>query len=312
MGRTQGHHAGARPGPAPGERAEKVVGVLGGMGPLATADFYAKLVRRTPARTDQGHLHVIIDSNPKIPDRTDGLGGAGPDPTPHLVAAARSLERAGAELIAMPCNSAHAYLAAIRKAVRVPVLDIMEEVAAAAAARTPRPRAVGLLAAPGTIRARLYHRALGARGFEVVDTTPVEEAGVEAAIKAVKAGDLGAGVRRRVREAAAALIRRGADVIVHGLLTRSYGKRDNCRRSGRVQLWPPGRPERSGSGRPAFAPAGAAISTGSEFKLMRIRQHTGQLSLDVFLIILHGGRYSALSRPVHRLHTEASISLAGH
>ena len=216
MDRTRGHHTGARPGSAPGDRAEKVVGVLGGMGPLATADFYAKLVRRTPARTDQGHLHVIIDSNPKIPDRTDGLGGAGPDPTPHLVAAARSLERAGAELIAMPCNSAHAYLAAIRKAVRVPVLDIMEEVAAAAAAGTPRPRAVGLLAAPGTIRARLYHRALGARGFEVVDTTPVEEAGVEAAIKAVKAGDLGAGVRRRVREAAAALIRRGADVIVLG------------------------------------------------------------------------------------------------
>ena len=216
MGRTRGRTAAAHRRPAPGAHAEKVVGVLGGMGPLATADFYTKLVRLTPARTDQGHLHVIIDSNPKIPDRTDGLGGAGPDPTPHLVGTARALERAGAELIAIPCNSAHAYLAAIRKAVRVPVLDIMDEVAAAAAAGTPRPRAVGLLAAPGTIRARLYHRALAARGVEVVDTTPVEEAGVEAAIKAVKAGDLGPGVRRRVREIAAALIRRGANAIVLG------------------------------------------------------------------------------------------------
>jgi aspartate racemase len=200
----------------PGDHGEKVVGVLGGMGPLATADFYAKVVRLTPARTDQEHLHVIIDSNPKIPDRTDGLGGEGPDPTRHLVGTARALERAGAELIAIPCNSAHAYLAAIRKAVRVPVLDIVEEVAAAVAALTPRPQAVGLLATPGTIRARLYHQALAARGFEVVDTTPVEEASVEAAIKAVKAGDLGAGVRTRVHEAAEALIRRGAEAIVLG------------------------------------------------------------------------------------------------
>src|SRR5437870_609987 len=98
MGLRRGHQTEARPGPAPGDHADKVVGVLGGMGPLATADFYAKLVRLTPARTDQEHLHVIIDSNPKIPDRTDGLGGEGPDPTPHLVATARSLEGVGVEV----------------------------------------------------------------------------------------------------------------------------------------------------------------------------------------------------------------------
>src|SRR2546428_7813554 len=108
MGLRRGHHTEARPGPAPGDHADKVVGVLGGMGPLATADFYAKLVRLTPARTDQDHLRVIIDSNPQVPDRTRGLRGEGPDPTPALVATARGLERAGADLIAIPCNSAHA------------------------------------------------------------------------------------------------------------------------------------------------------------------------------------------------------------
>ena len=195
---------------------EKTIGVLGGMGPLATVDFYAKLVRLTPARADQDHLRVIIDSNPKIPDRTAGLTGEGPDPTPALVATARGLERAGADLIAIPCNSAHAYLPAIRSAVAIPVLDIMHEVAAAVAALTPRPRAVGLLAAPGTIRAGLYHRALAAHDIGVVDCSEEEERDVLGAIKAVKGGDLGPRVRQRAGEVAAALIARGAGAVVLG------------------------------------------------------------------------------------------------
>lgn len=192
------------------------MGVLGGMGPLATADFYTKLVRLTPARTDQEHPRVIIDSNPKIPDRTAGLFRQGPDPTPHLVATARGLVRAGADVIAIPCNSAHAFLGAIRNGVPVPVLDMMGEVAAVTAALRPRPRTVGLLATPGTIRSRLYHRALGRRGITVVESTPAEDARVLAAIKSVKAGDLGKTVRSRVRAAAAALARRGAGAIILG------------------------------------------------------------------------------------------------
>lgn len=199
-----------------GERAQRVVGVLGGMGPLATADFYTKLVHLTPAQTDQEHLHVIIDSNPQIPDRTAALRGEGPDPTPALVAAARSLERAGVDLIAIPCNSAHAFLAAIRQSVAVPVLDIMEEVAGAISALAPRPRAAGLLATSGTIEARLYHRAFASRGIAVVDTTEVEQEGVMAAIRAVKAGDLGPAGRERVRLVAGALVGRGAQAIVLG------------------------------------------------------------------------------------------------
>ncbi len=186
------------------------------MGPLATADFYTKLVRLTPARTDQEHPRVIIDSNPKIPDRTAGLLRRGPDPTPHLVATARGLVQAGAGVIAIPCNSAHAFLVPIRNAVGVPVLDMMEEVAAVAAGLRPRLRAVGLLATIGTIRSGLYHRALARRGIAVVESTPAGEARVQAAIKSVKAGDLGRGVRARVRSAAATLVRRGAGAIILG------------------------------------------------------------------------------------------------
>ncbi len=197
-------------------RRPRTVGVLGGMGPLATADFYTKLVRLTPARHDRDHLHVLIDSDPQIPDRSEAVLGGGPDPTPALVSAARRLERMGAELIAIPCNSAHAFLRAIRDAVAVPVLDIMEEVAAWAAGLRPAPRVAGVLATSGTLRMRLYHTALSARGIAVVEPGPAEQRRIMAAIRAIKAGDLGGAVRARVREVARALVRRGAQAIVLG------------------------------------------------------------------------------------------------
>lgn len=190
--------------------------MLGGMGPLATADFFTKLVQLTPAARDQDHLHVIVDSNAQIPDRTAAVLDGGLDPTPELVTTARRLERAGAELIAIPCNSAHAFLAAIRRATRVPVLDIMDEVAAAAAGLSPAPRAVGLLATSATLRMRLYHAAFEARGVTVLEPRPDQQERVMVAIHAVKAGDLGAAVRARVREAASALVRRGAQALILG------------------------------------------------------------------------------------------------
>jgi aspartate racemase len=197
--------------PHAGDEAQRVIGVLGGMGPLATADFYAKLVRLTSAGVDQDHPRVIIDS--KIPDRTAALLGHGPDPTPALVATAQNLERAGAGLIAIPCNSAHAFLNAVRRAVGVPVLDMTEEVAAAVALRA---RSAGILATEGTLRLRLYHGALARHGVAVVEPSEAEQAVVMTAIYAVKAGDLEPAVRAPVREVVAALVARGAGAIVLG------------------------------------------------------------------------------------------------
>jgi aspartate racemase len=186
------------------------------MGPLATADFYLRLVRATPAATDQEHLHVLIDSNPEIPDRTEAIEGRGPDPTPLLVETARRLVGAGAEVLVMPCNSAHAFLEEVRRAVPVPVLDIMEEVASAAVALSPAPSSVGLLATAGTVRQRLYHAALARRGIEVVAPDAAGQQVVSGAIASVKAGDTGPAVRGRIRQAAEALIRAGAQAIVLG------------------------------------------------------------------------------------------------
>jgi aspartate racemase len=194
----------------------RTIGVIGGMGPLATADFYLRLVRATPAAADQEHLHVLIDSNPEIPDRTEAIEGRGPDPTPFLVETARRLVGAGAEVLVMPCNSAHAFLEEVRRAVPVPVLDIMEEVASAAVALSPAPSSVGLLATAGTVRQRLYHAALARRGIEVVAPDAAGQQVVSGAIASVKAGDTGPAVRGRIRQAAEALIRAGAQAIVLG------------------------------------------------------------------------------------------------
>ena len=89
---------------------EPIVGILGGMGPLATADFYTKLILATPATRDQEHLRVVMWADPTVPDRSVGILGDGPDATPWLVRGGQMLAAMGAAFIAMPCNTAHAYL----------------------------------------------------------------------------------------------------------------------------------------------------------------------------------------------------------
>src|SRR5690606_23023618 len=97
-----------------------IVGILGGMGPLATADLYRKIIEVTPATRDQDHLHVIIDADPTVPDRTQALLHGAEDPTPWLVAGARRLESAGASFIVIPCNTAHAFLDRLLPEISVP------------------------------------------------------------------------------------------------------------------------------------------------------------------------------------------------
>src|SRR5262245_4194541 len=104
-------------------RDDKLVGVLGGMGPHATVDFFAQLVRLTPADKDWDHPHVIVDNNPRMPSRSRAYLYREASPVPDLIAGAQRLVAAGAQLIAVPCNSAAYFLADVRAAVAVPVLD---------------------------------------------------------------------------------------------------------------------------------------------------------------------------------------------
>jgi aspartate racemase len=164
---------------------DRVLGVLGGMGPAATVEFYRRITEAVDADVDQDHPRIIIDSNAKIPDRTAALLHGGAPPVSALVESATTLERAGADVLAMPCNTAHAFLPEVRASVSIPVLDMLDEtVAAAASGAAP----VGLLATSGTLRAGLYQRAFREAGAEMLVPSEREQRDVMRIIELVKAG----------------------------------------------------------------------------------------------------------------------------
>jgi len=134
----------------------KIIGILGGMGPQATVDLYNEIIRQTPIKEEQDHLPIIIFSNPKVPDRTKALIAGGEDPLPHLIYSARVLEKAGADFIIIPCNTAHHYLPQMQKAVSIPILNMIAETADFIKQRYPQKKRVGLLATTGTIKVGIY------------------------------------------------------------------------------------------------------------------------------------------------------------
>jgi aspartate racemase len=165
-----------------------MLGVLGGMGPMATVDFLAKLVRATPAGRDQDHIPTLVCSAVDIPDRADAILGTGPDPLPAMRAALARLEAGGATRIAIPCNTAHHWHAALQAGTGLPILHIVDAVAETLA-RTGIETGgrIGLLATDGTLRAGLYRERLAWRGIACRAPGPEGQAAVTAAIRLVKA-----------------------------------------------------------------------------------------------------------------------------
>jgi aspartate racemase len=191
----------------------RVVGIIGGMGPEATLDLMRRVLAKTPARDDQDHIHLIVESNPKIPSRIAHLiEGTGADPTPELIRIALNLQRAGAEALAIPCNTAHAYAHSIRRAVSIPLLD-MVQLTVDQIARSRRVARVGLLASSAVLATELYARAFAGHGIAVVHPARQEE--VMSQIKAVKSGDTGAKIQAALAQTALELAGQ-ADVLLIG------------------------------------------------------------------------------------------------
>lgn len=197
---------------------EKTIGILGGMGPEATVDLYAKIIRATGATYDQEHLRVIIDSNPKIPDRTAAILNNGVDPTPALIETATNLVRAGAEVIAMPCNTAHYFHTAIQNSVPVPVLHMPRETAAHITRSLPSVKKIGLLATTGTVKSAIYADACEQSGLEMISPNDEMQNLVTVAIfgpQGIKAGGRELPTQQLLT-AAESLIARGVDAIILG------------------------------------------------------------------------------------------------
>jgi aspartate racemase len=186
------------------------------MGPEATLDLYRHIINLTPATRDQDHLRVSIYSNPKIPDRTLAIADGGESPLAALVESAKRLEAAGADIIAMPCNAAHHYLAEMRRTVGIPILDMIAETCAALRRRFPEVGAAGLMASDGTTHSGIYHRALEAEGIAVVLPVAEDQAFIQSAIAEVKAGLHTEATRLRLLATGERLVRSGAQAVILG------------------------------------------------------------------------------------------------
>jgi aspartate racemase len=211
--------------------SEKVIGILGGMGPEATLQCYDWIIRNTPAQRDQDHLRVIIVSDPKVPDRTEAILGRGESPVPALLRGARALERAGADFIIIPCVSAHYFLDELKERVEIPILSIFDVVAEYISCCHPRLKRVGLLATTGTIRGGSFQRRLEEEGLEVITCNHTQQDRLMRAIYEIKAQSTHRGrdqVRKELKAISLGLIDNGAQGIIAGCteVPLAMGKED--------------------------------------------------------------------------------------
>lgn len=168
----------------------KTLGILGGMGPMATVDFYKKVVSMTAVRHEADHLHIIIDSNPHIPDRTKYILGDGKSPKVHMIKSLLKLEALGAEIIVMPCNTAHYFYNELIEYSEVPFLNMIHETANYLMQLPQMPKKVGLLATTGTYASGIYSKMLGNCPFDLVIPEEPTQKSIMQLIYKVKSGNL--------------------------------------------------------------------------------------------------------------------------
>ncbi len=155
-------------------KSKKVLGVLGGLGPMSSVYFYEMLTTHTYAERDQQHINILISSRADTPDRTDFITGrSSENPLPTMVREVDKLARAGAEIIAIPCNTAHYFYDGVAKASSVPIINIIEETVSFC--KYLGLRKVGVLATEGTARSGAYQAALEREGIEYMTCSDADQ-----------------------------------------------------------------------------------------------------------------------------------------
>lgn len=194
----------------------RMLGVLGGMGPLASAQFMLRLTLLTPAERDQDHIPAVLWSDPRVPDRTAARLGRGEDPLPVLLRGLRGLEAAGCGAIAIPCNTAHGWFAPMQAATALPILHIVDAAAAELRRLGVPDGPVGVMGTAATLEMGLYQDRLGALGYQCLLPSEAEMATqVTPAIAEVKANRV-AEAHAPLAAVARALVARGARAVVLG------------------------------------------------------------------------------------------------
>jgi aspartate racemase len=194
----------------------RVLGVLGGMGPLASAQFMLRLTQLTPAGRDQDHIPAVLWSDPRVPDRNAARLGDGPDPLPWLMRGIDGLRKAGCGAIAIPCNTAHGWFEPMAQAAGVPILHIVDAAAADLRRIGVVPGRIGLMGTAATLAMRLYQQRLAAQGWDMIEPEAQQMTRlVTPAIASVKANRT-AEAFKPLAEVVNSLAARGATAVVLG------------------------------------------------------------------------------------------------
>lgn len=192
----------------------KTIGILGGMGPLATCDLFSKIIQITDASCDQEHVRICIDNNTEISDRTNAIIRHGKDPVPEMVKSAVRLQSFGADVLIMPCNTAHYFYDRILPFVDIPFLSMIDETAKAISDRGLRK--IGLLATDGTLQTAVYEKAFKKRGISIVVPPPENQVHIMDLIyNGVKAGNKDIDTKP-TKKTIEDLFRKGAQTLVLG------------------------------------------------------------------------------------------------
>lgn len=192
------------------------VGVLGGMGPEATVDFMSAVIALTDAASDQDHLPLLVDNNPRVPDRQQAMRTGSRGVQIALREMALKLERAGADFLVMPCNTAHAFIDEANAAVSIPFVSIIDTTMDAVRAATPSGATVGLLATNACLNSKVYQSAAQARSVELELLDEKLQQRCMSLIFDIKRGDTGAKPSDGMRSLAEHLIDAGAGAVIAG------------------------------------------------------------------------------------------------
>ncbi|MEM7195969.1 MAG: amino acid racemase [Pseudomonadota bacterium] len=193
-----------------------IVGVIGGLGPAATLEFCRRILDHSEATSEQDHIHLIIDNNPKVPDRNAAICGSGLSPLPALVSSAQRLESAGADFLVMPCNSAHAFAPGIQRAVAIPLLNMIEQTVTELVSRHHNTDSIGILAADACLTAELYQTALGDQGIAFHRLSDRQQSRFMKTLYTIKTYGVSSKERHAMQDFANHLHDQGAEIILAG------------------------------------------------------------------------------------------------
>jgi len=198
---------------------KKTIGILGGLGPEATALFFHEIIRKTPAEKDQEHIKIVIYNNPEVPDRTDAIVNNLESPLDKICEGLIFLRDANVDFITIPCVTSHYYFEEIRNSVDIPVLNIVQETFNFIKREYPLVKNVGILATRGTYQGHVFENIFVPQHVSVIVPGEESQKCIMNAVygkEGIKAGNTTGAPKDSIVKIANELTGNGAEVIIGG------------------------------------------------------------------------------------------------